>query len=132
LVRPILRPATGRLSVKAQIDNAIDDAEDREIAPEINTKIANDTGEITVADNHSGFPAEIIDGILDYSVRVSFREVYVSPTRGARGNPIVVKTKENRVLALAEHANCTQRKTRAQQPMPVSCVLSHGSVRRHV
>ena len=119
-------------TVTAQIDNAIDDAEDWAIAPEINIKISNDTGEITVADNRSGVPAEIIDGIPDYSVRVSFREVYVSPTRGAQGNPIAVKTQENRVLARVERGNGTRRKTRAQQPRPVHCALSLGSVRRHV
>jgi len=119
-------------TVTAQIDNAIDDAEDWAIAPEINIKISNDTGEITVADNRSGVPAEIIDGIPDYSIGVSFREVYVSPTRGAQGNPIAVKTQENRVLARVERGNRTRRKTSAHQPMPARCVLSHDSIRRHV
>ena len=30
----------------------------------------------------------MIDGVLDYSIRVSSREAYVSPTRGAQGNAL--------------------------------------------
>ncbi len=33
-------------------------------------------------------PAKTIKGILDFSVRVSSREAYVSPTRGAQGNAL--------------------------------------------
>src|SRR4051812_13897532 len=43
---------------------------------------------MTVADNGPGLPAETIDGVLDFGVRVSSREAYVSPTRGAQGNAL--------------------------------------------
>jgi hypothetical protein len=45
-------------------------------------------GEIVVTDNGPGLPAETVKGILDYSCRVSSREAYVSPTRGAQGNAL--------------------------------------------
>jgi hypothetical protein len=60
-------------------DNALDDAEEAEIAPVIS--VAVKSGSITVRDNGSGIPADTIKGILDYAVRVLSREAYVSPTR---------------------------------------------------
>jgi DNA topoisomerase VI subunit B len=43
---------------------------------------------IIIKDNGPGIPAKTIDGILDYSIRVSSREAYASPTRGAQGNAL--------------------------------------------
>ena len=43
---------------------------------------------ITVADNGPGIPGETVKGVLDFAVRVSSREAYVSPTRGAQGNAL--------------------------------------------
>ena len=43
---------------------------------------------IVIQDNGPGIPAKTIEGILDYSIRVSSREAYVSPTRGAQGNAL--------------------------------------------
>ena len=43
---------------------------------------------IIIKDNGPGIPAETIKGVLDYSIRVSSREAYVSPTRGAQGNAL--------------------------------------------
>src|SRR5262249_9489854 len=43
---------------------------------------------ITVADNGPGLPAETVKGVLDFTVRVSSRDAYVSPTRGAQGNAL--------------------------------------------
>jgi hypothetical protein len=70
--------------VKELVDNALDACEEAGIAPCI--VIAVDNTGITVADNGPGMPAETVKGILDYKVRVSSREAYVSPTRGAQGN----------------------------------------------
>jgi len=39
-------------------------------------------------DNAGGIASETIESILDYTVRVSSREAYVSPTRGAQGNAL--------------------------------------------
>jgi hypothetical protein len=40
--------------------------------------VSIESGEIVVADNGSGLPPETVEGILDYSSRVSSREAYVS------------------------------------------------------
>jgi DNA topoisomerase VI subunit B len=71
---------------KELIDNALDHCEETEVAPVIDVTV--DAGLITVADNGDGFDTDTIDAILDYSVRVSSREAYVSPTRGAQGNAL--------------------------------------------
>jgi hypothetical protein len=41
-----------------------------------------------VEDNGDGIAAETVASVLDYSVRVSSREAYCSPTRGAQGNAL--------------------------------------------
>jgi hypothetical protein len=72
--------------LKELVDNAIDAAEEAEIAPEI--RVTVDRTGITVEDNGPGIPPDVVDDILDFSVRVSSREAYVSPTRGAQGNAL--------------------------------------------
>ncbi|MBV8894161.1 MAG: ATP-binding protein [Acidobacteria bacterium] len=74
--------------LKELIDNALDAAEEKEIAPEIEIMVSTDTGEIIIADNGPGLPFETIKGVLDYTVRVSSREAYVSPSRGQQGNAL--------------------------------------------
>ena len=77
--------------LKELIDNALDACEEAEISPVISVAVNGQT--ITIEDNGPGIPARTIDGVLDYSIRVSSREAYCSPTRGAQGN------------ALKNHAN---------------------------
>jgi DNA topoisomerase VI subunit B len=72
--------------LKELVDNALDATEDAELAPQVTVKV--NEGGITVADNGPGIPPEAVAGILDYSIRVSSREAYVSPTRGAQGNAL--------------------------------------------
>ena len=72
--------------VKELIDNALDAAEEAGAAPQINVTV-ND-GSIIVADNGPGILPETVKAMLDFSVRVSSREAYVSPTRGAQGNAL--------------------------------------------
>src|SRR4029077_2666320 len=72
--------------LKELADNALDDAEEAGIAPAISVTVRS--GSIIVKDNGSGIPADTIKDILDYAVRVSSREAYVSPTRGAQGNAL--------------------------------------------
>jgi DNA topoisomerase VI subunit B len=67
-------------------DNAIDGAEEAGISPRVEV-IVDDSG-ITVRDNGPGLPASAVEGLLDFNVRVSSREAYVSPTRGAQGNAL--------------------------------------------
>jgi DNA topoisomerase VI subunit B len=67
-------------------DNALDACEEAEVAPEITVIV--DPGTIIIQDNAGGIDSETIESILDYSIRVSSREAYVSPTRGAQGNAL--------------------------------------------
>src|SRR5829696_1455916 len=72
--------------LKELLDNAIDACEEAGIAPVIEVEVDDDG--ILVSDNGSGLPASTIEGVLDFSIRVSSREAYVSPTRGAQGNAL--------------------------------------------
>jgi DNA topoisomerase VI subunit B len=71
--------------LKELMDNALDACEESEIAPVISIIKA---GSITIQDNGGGIKPSIIKSILDYTIRVSSREAYVSPTRGAQGNAL--------------------------------------------
>jgi DNA topoisomerase VI subunit B len=72
--------------LKELVDNALDACEEAEVAPYITVTVAN--GHVVVADNGPGIGAEVVKNILNYNVRVSSREAYVSPTRGAQGNAL--------------------------------------------
>jgi hypothetical protein len=71
---------------KEIVDNALDACEEAEVAPEITISVDPDT--IFIQDNAEGIDTETIELILDYTIRVSSREAYVSPTRGAQGNAL--------------------------------------------
>jgi len=71
---------------KELIDNALDACEEAEVAPDIAVVVEEDA--IVVQDNADGIDAETIESVLDYTIRVSSREAYVSPTRGAQGNAL--------------------------------------------
>jgi DNA topoisomerase VI subunit B len=93
--------------LKELLDNSLDACEDAPVAPEIAVTVDKDG--ITVTDNGPGMPPETVAGILDFSVRVSSREAYVSPTRGAQGNawktiiamPFVIDGKQGRLAVEA-------------------------------
>jgi DNA topoisomerase VI subunit B len=72
--------------LKELVDNALDDCEETDTAPAVEVVVTTDS--ITVTDNGPGIPAATLEGIRDFSVRVSSREAYVSPTRGAQGNAL--------------------------------------------
>src|SRR5438874_13031639 len=72
--------------LKELIDNSLDAAEEANTAPMISVSVSD--GKVTVTDNGPGIPDETVAAMLDYSVRVSSREAYVSPTRGAQGNAL--------------------------------------------
>jgi hypothetical protein len=68
---------------KEVVDNALDACEEAEVAPDITVIV--DPGTIIIQDNAGGIDTNTIESILDYTIRVSSREAYVSPTRGAQG-----------------------------------------------
>jgi DNA topoisomerase VI subunit B len=72
--------------LKELVDNALDACEEAEVSPHITIVVRN--GQIVVTDNGPGIAATVVEKILDYNVRVSSREAYVSPTRGAQGNAL--------------------------------------------
>ena len=74
--------------VKELLDNALDAAEEAGIAPTIVLSVSTKSGTITIEDNGPGISEKTIRSICDYSIRVSSREAYVSPTRGAQGNAL--------------------------------------------
>jgi DNA topoisomerase VI subunit B len=76
------------VTLKELVDNALDECEEARIAPEIDITVSTETGEVSIADNGRGIPAPVVRDVLDYSYRVSSREAYVSPTRGAQGNAL--------------------------------------------
>ena len=79
------RRVAGRHRARAS-GQRIDAAEEAGTPPVITVTV--DRGGITVEDNGPGIPADVVEDILDFSVRVSSREAYVSPTRGAQGNAL--------------------------------------------
>jgi len=72
--------------LKEPIDNALDACEDADIAPVI--EVTADACGITIRDNGPGLPEKTLAGALDFTVRASSREAYVSPCRGAQGNAL--------------------------------------------
>jgi DNA topoisomerase VI subunit B len=81
------RPAQWLIVILKELaDNALDACEEANTAPKITITV--DAAGITVADNGPGLPEETVNGVLDFAVRVSSREAYVSPTRGAQGNAL--------------------------------------------
>lgn len=72
--------------VKELIDNALDACEAVGVAPAITVTVGQDA--LTVADNGPGLPRSVLEGSLDYLVRVSDKTHYVSPTRGQLGNAL--------------------------------------------
>lgn len=104
--------------VKECVDNALDACEENEAAPIINVS-ARDSG-IFVADNGPGIPESTVEDVLDYSVRTSSREAYVSPSRGRQGNalqtlaamPFVLSGSEG-ALFIKSHGECRMIRTRA-------------------
>ncbi len=72
--------------LKELVDNAIDACEEAGVAPNVTVTVTD--GAIIVTDNGPGIDPAVVKKILDYNVRVSSREAYVSPTRGAQGNAL--------------------------------------------
>src|SRR6516164_7568752 len=72
--------------LKEVMDNALDACEEAEVAPVVSITVED--GSITIQDNGGGIETATIESILDYTIRVSSREAYCSPTRGAQGNAL--------------------------------------------
>ena len=112
--------------LKELVDNAIDACEEAEIAPVISITVKGTS--IVVKDNGPGIPAKTIDDVLDYSIRVSSREAYVSPTRGAQGNALKTILPMGYVLdeQHGEHASArpSSRRTALRITLPSPSITS--------
>jgi hypothetical protein len=74
------------VAVKELSDNALDACEEAGVTPLISV-VATDDG-LAVVDNGPGMPEKTLAGALDFAVRASSREAYVSPCRGAQGHAL--------------------------------------------
>ena len=74
------------VALKELLDNGLDACEEGGVAPDIHIAVSDDG--IAVTDNGPGIAPDTVADILDYTSRVSSREAYVSPTRGAQGNAL--------------------------------------------
>jgi DNA topoisomerase VI subunit B len=72
--------------VKELIDNALDGCETAGVPPVVRVIVEQDA--VAVQDNGPGLPADVLRRSLDYTVRVSDKSYYVSPTRGQLGNAL--------------------------------------------
>ncbi len=72
--------------VKELIDNSLDACETAEVSPRITVTVSPNS--VIVEDNGPGLSEHIIERSLDYSVRVSDKHHYISPTRGQLGNAL--------------------------------------------
>lgn len=72
--------------VRELIDNGMDACENAGASPAIRLIVQPDA--VAVADNGPGLPPDVLEQSLDYSVRVSDKSYYVSPTRGQLGNAL--------------------------------------------
>src|SRR5262245_43721965 len=82
--------------VKELLDNALDACEEADIAPVLGA-VADASG-ITITDNGPGLPETTLRSALDFTVRASNREAYVSPCRGSQGNAMKTLLPMPRVL----------------------------------
>jgi DNA topoisomerase VI subunit B len=74
--------------VKEVVDNALDEAEEAGLPPQIEVSVDTDKCEIVVIDRGRGIKADTVRAITDLSQKVSSRAAYVSPTRGQQGNAL--------------------------------------------
>jgi DNA topoisomerase VI subunit B len=72
--------------LKELLDNSLDACEEAEVLPEISVDITDHT--IRVEDNGPGLSLDVLRGVVDFSKRVSSKDAYMSPTRGAQGNAL--------------------------------------------
>jgi len=74
------------VAVKELIDNALDACENKNVTPKIGIEV--DGPYTIVTDNAGGIPEAVIRSSMDYMVRVSDKNHYISPTRGQLGNAL--------------------------------------------
>ena len=89
-----LQAQTGQLAsnfatvaLKELVDNALDASETVGVAPVVSIEVREE-GELirlSVSDNGTGIPPEVVRKVLNFDTRTSDKAAYRSPTRGAQG-----------------------------------------------
>src|SRR5262245_30287268 len=82
------RHAWGRAVLKELLDNSLDACETAGIPPVIVITADESARTLTVQDNGPGLPVEVLTKSLDYTIRVSDKAYYVSPSRGQQGHAL--------------------------------------------
>ncbi len=96
--------------VKELVDNALDACEEAGVPPQITVTV--EPTKIVVEDNGPGIPPETVGGVIDFDVRMSSREAYAAPDRGAQGNAL--KTVVNMPFVLDEQSGSVLIETRGE------------------
>jgi DNA topoisomerase VI subunit B len=74
--------------LKELVDNALDATEQTDRPPVITINEDDEAHTLSVQDNGAGLPVDTLERSLDYTVRVSDKAYYVSPSRGQLGNAL--------------------------------------------
>jgi DNA topoisomerase VI subunit B len=74
--------------LKELVDNALDAAEQTDRPPVVTITEDAEAHTLSVHDNGPGLPVATLEQSLDYTVRVSDKAYYVSPSRGQLGNAL--------------------------------------------
>ena len=72
--------------IKELIDNSLDACETKGGKPEISVEVSDES--LTVTDTGPGLSEEVLKKSLDYMIRVSDKNNYISPSRGQLGNAL--------------------------------------------
>ncbi len=73
--------------LKELLDNSLDASEQITDSPLIEFSIDNE-GTLALSDNGPGLPAPVINGALDYNIRISDKNGRIAPSRGQLGNAL--------------------------------------------
>jgi DNA topoisomerase VI subunit B len=82
----VSRERWGLAILKELLDNALDATEHNDQPPVITITEDAEAHTLSVHDNGPGLPLDTLQQSLDYTVRVSDKAYYVSPSRGQLGN----------------------------------------------
>jgi len=118
-----LQAQTGQLAsnfatvaLKELVDNALDASETVGVAPVVSIEVREE-GELirlSVSDNGTGIPPEVVRKVLNFDTRTSDKAAYRSPTRGAQDNALKTIIGIPRALRCSEPVIIEARGTRHQ------------------
>jgi len=84
----VSRDFWARAILKELLDNSLDACEQTDRPPVITVTEDERAHTLRVQDNGAGLPVDTLERSLDYTIRVSDKAYYVSPSRGHLGNAL--------------------------------------------